>query len=554
MIENIRKYSGLTIVVFAIVFISFLFIDTNSMRGMSGSPTVMKIGGRNYTEKEFRVLGAASAELIMGLGQSGDFPLLLAYSPLFGNRFEQDGMAKNLFVGRILVRQAQDEFGIHPTDEEVASYIRKLRAFTSADGDFDGEAYNRFVSRVLGRYGMTEKDLRGIASDAIVLEKLQKVLGSGLGTDRGTVAANMALDNQEVSVELARLDLDAYQDKIDPKEEDIKAYWESIQDQFKTEVRRKFSYVIISPEAVAEPAPEAPAAPLPADATEEAKTAAKKAEDDKKAAAAAKLDEAKRAAQIKADGSADEFYNTLLDQHGSGFEDLAKKFGWEVKTADFFPLSAPPAELNIDLRASSTGGKAPQTLFQIQDTGDAASKISPAIPVGEGQWLIARLDGEEPSRVKTYAEARSDARAQYISEKGVEALKKGAEEAAGKIKESIKAGKSFADAAKEAGINETRKAEKVSRSYRPDPVDEPQGLFEAVREIDPGSLANNIVESDRAFIIHVVKREVVKEPNADARIDAEVNNATNQNETAAFMSWLSEKIEDAKVEDLYASR
>ena len=185
---------------------------------------------------------------------------------------------------------------------------------------------------------------------------------------------------------------------------------------------------------------------------------------------------------------------------------------------------------------------------------DAASRVSEPIAVGEGQWLVARLDGEEASRVKTYAEARADARAQYILEKGIEGLKAAAEEASGKIKEGLAAKKSFADAAKEAGVTEVKTVANVTRTYRPDALSEPQGLFEEARTTDPGALTNTIVESDRAFIVHVVKREVVKEENAAARLDAEVSNSAAGNAFAAFHSWLAAETEAAKVEDLYAKQ
>lgn len=552
MIEHIRKYSGLMIVVLVVVFVSFLFTG-NSMPKMGGSAPVMKIDGRGYDEKEFRRLGTGAYEVILGAARSGDFGLYQAFMPLFG-RSGGDDIPKQLFVGRTLLRGAKDEFGIHPTDEEISSYIRKMRIFSGPDGSFDADNYRTFVEKSMSRLGMAEHDLRDIASDAIVAEKLQAILSAGLGTDRDATIRELALNEQQITVELGRLDLDTYQDKIDPKEEEIKAFWESIQDSFKTEPLRKFTYVLVTPEVAAEPAPEPAAPPLPADATEEAKAAAKKAEEDKKAANAAKFAEARRANQIKVDGLVDDFLFNLEEKHGAGFEELAKKSGWEIKTTELFPQGKPPAELDIDLRASSQGGKAVVPLFQIKAGGDAFSKISEAIPVGEGQWLVARLDGEEPARVQTYAEARADARAKYIEEKGLEAVKTATEQAVTKIKEGLAAKKSFAEAAKEAGIAETKTVANVNRTYRPDAVTEPQGLFEAARTIDPGSIANPITESDRSFIVYVVKREVVKEPNAAARVDAEVKNSAAGNSFAAFNSWLTAKIEAAKVEDLYAKQ
>ena len=94
-------------------------------------------------------------------------------------------------------------------------------------------------------------------------------------------------------------------------------------------------------------------------------------------------------------------------------------------------------------------------------------------------------------------------------------MKTAATEAVEKIKASLAAGKSFAEAAKEAGITETKAFTKVTSTYRPDAATEPKNLFEATRNVDPGSLADLITEADRTFIVHVAKREVVKEENAD---------------------------------------
>ncbi len=187
----------------------------------------------------------------------------------------------------------------------------------------------------------------------------------------------------------------------------------------------------------------------------------------------------------------------------------------------------------------------------IHETSDAFSKFSEAIAIGENQWLVARLDGEEVSRPKTYEEARAEARAQYISEKAAEALKTAANEAVTKIKTLMTAGKSFADAAKEAGIAETKAFTSIASTYRPDGATEPQNLFEASRNVDPGSIADVIMESDRAFILYVAKREVVRDDIAAAKVDAEIKARTNENETYAFVSWISARVEAAKVELLY---
>ena len=136
MIENIRKYTGLMIVVFVILFISFFFLDTGSVRNMGGGEAVLKIAGRTYNDKEFRTLGTASHDLAMSLAQTGDFGIYQFVMALTtGGTGAQD--AEKFFINRMILRQAKDRFGVHPGDEEINDYIRSMRevGFTSLSED-----------------------------------------------------------------------------------------------------------------------------------------------------------------------------------------------------------------------------------------------------------------------------------------------------------------------------------------------------------------------------------------------------------------------------------
>lgn len=555
MIENLRKYTGLMIVVFVILFISFFFLDTSSVRNMNSGQAVLKIAGRTYNDKEFRSLGSNSLKLVGGLTQSGDYGLYEFTPFLFAMSAGKDGADEEFFKARMILRQAKQEFGIYPGEEEISAYLRTLRSFAGPDSKFSAEKYRKFIDEEMGSLGLTERDLRDLASDILATQKIGDLVGSGLTVSRDSVATQLALQNQRISGEVAKLDLAPFEEKIQPTEEEIKTYWEGISDSFTTEPRRKFSYIIVTPTAVVEnKVDEAPETIADAAASDEAKKAAAKKKEEDQAKRAAELAEQRRAKQLEADTLVDDFVFKLEEQKGSGFEELAKANGWEVKTTEFFSRTTTPKDLDVTLRASSTGGKVVDKLFQFQETSDALSKVSEAIAIGENQWLVARLDGEEKSRAKEYAEARDDARAQYIAEKAAEAMKTAANEAVTKIKASLAAGKSFADAAKEAGITEVKTFTDITSTYRPDGATEPQNLFESARTIDPGAIADVIVESDRSFILHVSKREVVKDPAAAARIDSEVEMSSNQNKTVAFMSWITSRIEDAKVEQLYKQR
>ncbi len=557
MIENIRKYTVLMMVTLVVLFISFLFLDSHSAPGgMTGGQAVMKIGDRTYNDKEYKTLGAGAFELTSGLAQSGDFGLYQFLMGMATGATNKEDAAEKFFVGRMILRQAKDEFGVYPADEEISAYIKSMRAFAGPDGKFNPETYRNYVEKYIGRLGLTENDIRELASDVLASKKLNAIVGSGLSVDRDAVARNLALENQKISGEIARMDLSPFEEKIQPTDEEIKTSWENIQDAFTTAPRRKFTYVLVGPVLPTETAEEdAPESIAEATASDDAKKEAKKKKDEEKAKKAAALAEERRKKQLETDTLVDDFLFKLEEQKGAGFDELAKANAWEVKTTELFAQAAPPKDIDVNLRASSRGGKAVDELFKIQITTDPFSKFSEAIAIGENQWLVARIDGEEKSRPKTFEEARADARAQYVSEKAGEALKTAANEAASKIKTLITSGKTFAEAAKEAGITtEIHPFKDIISTSRPDGATEPQNLFTTAKSVDPGTVADVITESDRAFILYVAKREVVKEADPGKRLDSEVTARTNENETIAFMSWMNARIEAAKVEQLYKQR
>ncbi len=552
MIENLRKYTGLIIVIFVILFISFFFMDTSSVRNMNSGQAMLKIAGRTYSDKEFNKLGTSSLELTSSLARSGDFGLYQFLMGLSSGATSQDDAAEKFFIGRMILRQAKEEFGVFPGEEEISEYLRSLRVFAGPDQKFSAENYRNFIERGIGRLGMTEKDLRELASDVLASQKIEAIVGSGLGVNPAVTQQVLALENQQITGEVAKLMLAPFEEKIEPTEEEIKKFWEGISDSFTTEPRRKFTYIVatpVLPEAAAEVEPAESLAD--AAASDEAKQAAAKKKEEEKAKRAAALAEERRKKQLELDAQVDDFLFKLEEQKGTGFEELAKANGWEVKTTDFFARSEAPKDLDLKMRSSSREGTAVDQLFLIKETTDPFSKISEAIAVGENQWIVARLDGEEKSRPKTFEEARADARAQFISEKAAEALKTAANEAVTKIQTLLAAGKTFTGAAKEAGIPDVKAFTSIISTYRPDEATEPKNLFEAARNLDPGSIAEVIIESDRAFILHVAKREVVKSDDAAAKVDAEVKSRTTENETYAFAAWIADRIERAKVEQLY---
>jgi len=551
MIENIRKYTGLMIVVFVLLFVSFLLLDTSSVQNIGGGGSVMRVDGRTYNEREFGRLGENGSQLLQELIRAGNWDLyqfLIAATMDAANDGES---AEKLFISRILLRAAADEFGLRPAEADISAHIRSMQGFTGRDGEFDAQTYATFIERRIGRLGMNESDVRALVSDILVFNKLNTVLGSGLVPLRDAIARIDAFDNQRISGSVAHFALAPFEAALDPTEDEVRAYWELLQDAFTTEPLRRFTYVYAKPDLPAEFSPEDE--PLPTLTFEDlALSEEERAERDARyqAQKAAERAEERRSKQFENDTKIDDFLFKLEQQQGADFEALAEEMGLEVKTTELFTQAEPPADLAAPLRQSARGETVVEQLFKVTITVDPFSKISNPLAVGEATWIIARLDEVVPSRVKTFEEAKEAARAQFIREKALEAMLDAADHAIGNIREALADGKSFPDSIELAGLENVHAFEDVTQSHRPDPDHEPQSLFETARGVAPGHVADAIHEDDRVFILFVEKRELLRGDDDDQRIEGQVAQTARANESTAFIAWMRARTQAADVQSL----
>jgi len=258
MIEHLRKYTGLMMVALAAVFVGLVFLVGPSLsRGSGGTgQAYMKIGDRTYSYEEFTLLGKNSLQV------ASELRMNMMVAQLAGNMWQPD--VNKFFIHRMLLRQAQDEFGVHPSDAEITDYIQNRSAFAQ-NGNFNQEAYNQFIAKRIGRYGLNEKHVRDLVRDFLAYEKLFEITGSGLLTNIDYARRFYADQNQKIALEVVEFPLSKHQGTIEPTEEEIKTFWEENQDAYTTEDRRKFSYFVLMPES-AKPAVETPAPKPPAKA------------------------------------------------------------------------------------------------------------------------------------------------------------------------------------------------------------------------------------------------------------------------------------------------
>ena len=541
MIENLRKYTGLIIFVIALLFVGLAFFgDTASMgQGNPGDPPAISIDGRNYSYTEYQKGASATRQLAMGLG------LYEFVSTLGGFDGDNEQTNQRFFANHLILKQAAEDFGVRPSDEEVTTALKEMPAFQTT-GSYDQKKYNMMVTDYIGRLGMTEQDVIEIVRDSISATKLTAIIGGGLAADRSIAADQVASRDQQVTIQLARVPLEGFKEALKPTDEELKAEWETTRDKYQTERKIKVTYLISKP---VYPEPEVETPKLPDAVSEEAQKAAAEAEAEKKAAKEAKLAEEKSKIDNEFADIVDAFLAELLESEGKDFEKLAEENNWELVSTELFPRSATPPALSINEDSATNPRPIADLLFRLVPDGEPIARFTDALAVPGGGYLIARLDEVEEARPKTFEEAKEQVQADYIREKSGEALKKDADEKTATIREALAAGKSFADAAKELGL-EVKSHGPFKATDKLDGEADTSILFETASMVAPGELADPVLRPDGALFVFVEKREMVKDPTRDNRIDMALSGLASSQQRIAFSAWLNEKLENTVIDDL----
>lgn len=550
MIENIRKYTGLIIVVIVVLLLGFIFMDTSGFfRQSAAGSTYATVDGRNYTQTEFINLGSAPMQMagsIRSFDPNG-LEIMRFSRSLMGNVETEENAELNFFAGRLIIQQAAKDFGIQPSGEDIQKFTESLQMFQSqppvgsapgTQGQFDQVRYNQFIKN-LGSLGMVERDFQSLVSDVIVAAELRSVLGAGLTASTDLAKAMAVVTAQQIEAEVADIPAAPIKEKIQPTDEELKTYWETVKDAYQTEKRVKVSYVLAAAE-YSDDAKEPEEQPEADDAekSEEDKAAEEKAKNDREAL---RKKEDKEFA-----GVVDQFITKVGESEGEDFEKLIKENGWELVNTDWLTDATLPADLQLPTRGASVGKTVSALIFELLMDSDPLARYTTAIGVGTNQWLVVRLDELDEPRTKTFDEAKEQVTERYVKEKVQEALEQEVEAKGTALKEAVASGESFTESAKRLEL-ETRKLGPWGVSDSLDNEANGREIFQLAATVTPGEFAEPLIQEDRAVIIHVLKREILKDDNRGQQYDRFASQVEVQNETAAFAGWLAQKLEQADI-------
>ena len=471
-----------------IVIICFVwFYNSNSGRGdRSEADVAGKAYGRVVSGAEFKRM-ARKFEICQMLGLSE----LWSGLGYFGNPKSRGEMEENYIWNSYVLRHEADELGIAPTADEIVAAVQKIPSF-STNGVYDSSKYTQFVQMGLAPRGFTPDLMEDLVADSLRLEKIKTLLGATDEAAIGEIHATYERRNQKTDLSVIRLKLDEFKKDVKVSAEDVQKRFDEKKAALQHPEKRKVKFVALA---------------LP----EAQKTLTGKMRN------------------IELQKLADQANDLAVALSGSDakIDEVAGKSNVTVLESPEFEMAAPPKELDGSNAVA-------EAAFKLTN----ADPHSDAIKSENDTYYVLQLSGTAPATPMTLEEATKQLTEELTTERANEALNLKAAEFRKKISAAVTSGKSFADAAKEAGAPveafPTFSAADQPKADQPDS----QEIVGRASEMNEGELSEFIPSAAGGMLMHIDKHLPVDESGFEKEKTMIVNNLDRLKKEAAFQQWL----------------
>lgn len=562
MLENIRKYTGLFIVVLVLIFVGLIFLGDNmSASGPGSGPTLVKTKYEKFSQKDLQKRGAGHLQLAQRVmqtsiqnGSFNGYQDISQYLSVLGAEDTTEGL-KTFLVNRANFDRAVAKFGLYASQEEIDVYQRET-LFTGRDGLVNKEAYDTFIEKGLKGVG-TLNDLNRFAGDILAFKKLTEVLGAAVQGNETTAQESFMSSAQTMNVSTLALSLADFQKDIQPTDEELKTYWEENRGRYLSEAKRKLTYFVAKPDY--EKA-------LSAKIEKESKKT-----DEEKAADDAEKTPAELAADAEAPSLTDEERSKEVDKLGllveediwvviqqqidegakkADLETLAKEYGFEVKTTALLPISELPAEIRGPIRGTQGRTVEIEVADARLNPSNVMDSVSEILGVGTDGWLLFRIDeAVEPTEL-AYEEAADKAKADLVKEKSLEALTAAIESAREEVAQALEEGKPLNEAAEAQNLKLAQHLNLTAGAQLPG---EPsvRDVFRLASQTKSGSVSKAEVMQpggDRALFVYVEEREFVESAQNKAGLERALSTQQQQMKYMLVEHYFTAAYDEAEVE------
>ena len=582
MLDFLRKHTIVIMAAMALVFVGLMFIGGDVSGGsLSGmfKQTFVTVDGKSYGEKDYVNMGHTGLSMAYSFSSS--------FGPLVQNNFATEQDLRNIcyllktsdpnaafLAYRGIIRREAERLGLTPSNAEIDEAICNIPEFLNDKGVFDPKKYDDFIS-MRGNQGkkLQEEILRGLMGDTMSLVRIQDVVAGGIAVESNFAQAVAESENQQITVNTAFLEKNAFRPKTDPGEEEIKTFWDKHKENYKNEEARFFTVYTFTPEGDAK-------APKPGDISNATMETMNLVEND--------------------------IWEPLNATNGRNMdqvigEALAKTPNvckMEKKTYAAVTRKNAPEEINRPINQSASDGRSATLLDVVFSlTGAAplhadadakaieearskagAEQISTMQVLEDGQVVLVKLEGITPVKALPYELARNSARADLLDTITEDSLNKAASELRAELDKAPDAIEQFNAIASKAGaktaiygpfINPNILLNNIysqnakspeefqaimdkamsSRLAPPKELPVPLEVFGASALVNPGKMAQPIDTGDGILLVQLVKRELEDTPEFQIKATQQYAPVlSTQARAMLMMDWLKACIAKYKVE------
>ena len=487
MVHLLRKYQqSLLIAVTILVIVTFIWFWNGSQAGragLAGSNKVASIYGESVSDvdvqrgvRKFQVAAALGLnELVQGLA---------------GNAQSQQQALENYIWNSYVFDHEADSLQVFPSDSEVQAELARVPAFQT-DGRFDPAKLTEFVKNVLPSRGFNDAVIDDLLRQQVRLRKIKALIASTVDVTPAELQKRYMAENEKMEISVVRLNTSDIEKGVAITEDDIKKTYTAMKESFQSDEQREVSL-----------------------ASFELSDAQKKLKDKEHTDALQKVG---ADAGVLADAAADKT---------ADFASLAKKQGVPLKITGFFTTSQPDPAL-ADLPALTTAA------FHLS----SASPTSDIVEGPNGYYILHLVDARA-SRQLSLDEARPKIIAQLKKERASQLLQTRASEVRNGILAGLKAGKSFADAAKDAGASaEAIKPFSLLDISKLD-VPDLQSIIQPSVALANGQLSDFVSTEAGGLLVYMKGREPIEKMAAAVGEEEAKEQFARQQQMVAFVEWM----------------
>ena len=549
MIENMRKYTGLMVVVLVLLAAGLILTMKPGGSGGGGAGNeFMQVNDVSLDQNDFSKAGKNTISAVQRLAQMQNYNDFFKFrefvGTLTGNAASETQSQLNFVTNRILLKQAAEELGLYSAPEVAEKYIQD-NMFQGRDGSHDAKLYSSYIES-LGSLGLKQKDFQQLVAEYMVFVKTRDLIGGGLTPSKVNTIAEDKLNRQDIGISVVSFKLADFEKEIIPTEDEIKSYWETHKDKYKTERTLKLTYVLTNLDTSDEPK-----RPTPAADADPAAVSKQNLEYQEKLVTW--TEQRKGHTKILTKIFSD-FVDLVQDSEGKDFDKAAaaakEQAGedFSIVNTEAFTITSVPEELkSLTLKNYQAGTQLIDLIFAKKFNAEDVYHNFDNFTVGRDGNVAIRLDEDIQPQVKSYDDAKDLASADLISKLAGEAMTKAAEDAKAKLTAAVADSKSFSDAAKEAELTATEMAP-FNASTPPTEVTNAADFFRIAQITAPKTVATKLSTSDdSATIIYVATRTLTLEGDEALKETQLVEQAANSQKYWTFNAWINGLTEKAEL-------